>query len=284
MSKVPKGLTFTLFPISAFMVVFFGVPFLVLFTYSFLDVDKSTYDLVWTFNPQNYWRAVTNDIYQRVIGQSIWVGLLVGVFTVALSYPLAYYITFTMKKRKELLLFLILISLFSSYLVRIYAWKTILGQEGIINGLLLSAGLIKEPISILLYSRWAVVITLTNILVPLAILPIYSAMQNIEPQVIEAARDLGAGRLRTFWEVTLPLSAPGLRAAFIFSFLLASGDYVTPNLIGGTQGVMVGSVVQDQFGVSFNWTLGAAISFVYLTAVLVSFLVFMIVQKKALRS
>jgi spermidine/putrescine transport system permease protein len=158
-------------------------------------------------------------------------------------------------------LYLILISLFSSYLVRVYAWKTILGYNGLINQVLKYLGLIKEPLTFLLYSPTAVIITLVFIFTPYTILPIFSALQNISEDLLEAARDLGSTAISAFLRVTFPLSMPGVITAFIFAFVLAAGDYVTPQMVGGTEGLMVGRIVQDQFGMTYNWPFGSALAY-----------------------
>ncbi len=169
-----------------------------------------------------------------------------------------------------------LASIFGGYLVRIYAWRTILGDEGLINTFLIWLGLIREPLRFLLFSRFAVFITLVNFLLPFGVLPLYGALQNVPRDAIEAARDLGAGPLAIFRTVLLPLTATGIKIAFAFAFVLAAGDYVTPELVGGTNGIMIGNVIADQFGVAYNWPLGAALA---ITTLLVVLLVFGAISK-----
>jgi spermidine/putrescine transport system permease protein len=153
--------------------------------------------------------------------------------------------------------------------VRIYAWRTILGKQGLINTTLDWLGLIAEPLDFLIYSNLATVITLSGLLLPLAVLPIYSSMANILREHLEVARDLGSKRTHLVRTILIPMALPGIRTAFAFTYLLAAGDFVTPSLVGGTQGVMIGNVIADQFrGIGSNWPLGAALAFVTMAIVL----------------
>jgi spermidine/putrescine transport system permease protein len=177
------------------------------------------------------------------------------------SYPVAFALTFKYKRLQDFALYLILISLFSSYLVRVYAWKTILGTNGLINQILLSLRVIDQPVTFLLYSPTSVIITLVFILIPFTVLPVFSSLQNINPDLLEAARDLGANSPQRFFRVILPLSMPGIVSGFTFSFILAAGDYVTPQMVGGTSGLMIGRIVADQFGMIYDWPFGSALSY-----------------------
>jgi spermidine/putrescine transport system permease protein len=156
------------------------------------------------------------------------------------------------------------VSIFGGYLVRIYAWRSILGEQGLINSFLGSIGLIHKPLGFLIFSQAAVVVGLVNLLLPFAALPLFSAMQNVPKEILEAARDLGGGRLVVFRTIMLPLTATGVRIAFAFAFVLASGDYVTPQLLGGPSGLMIGNAISDQFSTEFNWPLGCALAIVML--------------------
>jgi spermidine/putrescine transport system permease protein len=161
---------------------------------------------------------------------------------------------------------LLLIPFWTSYLLRVMAWKIILGSEGVINSLLLYLGLIEEPIAALLYNRFAVAITLVYVWVPFAALPILAALQRIDPALPEAAADLGAAPSRQFWRVIFPLSLPGVLAAFFLVFIPTIGEYVTPLLVGGSRGSMFGNIIQEFFTKAVNWPLGAALSMVMLLA------------------
>jgi spermidine/putrescine transport system permease protein len=180
---------------------------------------------------------------------------------------------FVFEKRAKLLLDLVLVSMFSGYLVRIYAWRTILGRDGLLNSLLLQMGAIDEPLRFLIFSNWAVVITLVGLLIPLALLPIYSSMSNVSREHLEVARDLGSKTIHVHRTILIPMTLPGLKVAFAFAFLLAGGDFVVPGLLGGTQGLMAGNVIADQFrGIGSNWPLGAALAFVVMGVVMAAYM------------
>ena len=256
-------------PSTLFYAWFFLVPAGLLVAYSFFTVDQIDLQVTPTLSLGNYKAAVTGALYRELLVRTLAVGFLVALIVLTLSYAFAYISTFTFPEHRELLLFLVLASLFGGYLVRIYAWRTILGEEGLVNSALRTLGLIDQPLQFLVFSRFAVVVTLVNFLLPFGILPLYSAMQNVPRDALEAARDLGGGPVAVFRTVTLPLTLTGLRVAFAFAFVLACGDYVTPTLVGGTHGQLIGNVIADQFGVAFNWPLGAALAIVTLAIVLV---------------
>jgi len=180
---------------------------------------------------------------------------------VVVSYPIAAYIAFGVdRRRRNLWLLAVTIPFWTSYLLRVFAWKVILGYNGVINSSLLSLGIIYQPLEILLYNPFAVVLTLAHAWAPFALLPIYISLSRIDTSLIEASRDLGDSMLHVFRRVILPLSKPGLIAASLLIFIPTVGDYVTPQLVGGTSGLMIGNVVQSMFGRANNWPFGAAIS------------------------
>jgi spermidine/putrescine transport system permease protein len=252
------------------MLLLFVIPIFVFLIYSFWRIQGFEIIREWTI--ANYVNVVENRVYLTLIVRSIGIGLITGVVTVILSYPVAYAMVFRMKEGREAILLLMILSLFSSYLVRVYAWKTILGGNGVINSALMTIGLVQEPLRWLIYSRFAVIATLTSVFLPITVLPLYSVLMNIPYSLIEASRDLGAGPAQTFRKVTLPLSMPGMVAGFIFTFVLTAGDYVTPELLGGNDGQMIGNAIKSQFGVASNWPLGSAITFFVVVALLLLFL------------
>ncbi len=262
---------FTVGPATLYVVVLFAIPMLVFLVYSFWQLEG--WEIVHNWTLANYIEVVSNPTYLKLILRSTGVGLITACITVLISFPVAYAMVFKMEKEREIILMLILLSLFSSYLVRVYAWKTILGNSGVINQVLLRIGLINEPIEWLIYSQFAVIITLTSIFIPIAILPIFSGLSNIHPNLLEASRDLGAGSFQTFRKVTLPLGMPGIISGFIFTFILTAGDYITPSLLGGKTGQMIGNSIIRQFGVLSNWPLGSAITF-FVTTIYVALFYF----------
>jgi spermidine/putrescine transport system permease protein len=177
---------------------------------------------------------------------------------------LAYFARFRAGRYEGLVLFMTLTTLFGGYLVKVYAWKTILGIEGIANSALLAFGIVEKPIAGMLYSPFAVVVTLVNFLLPFAVLPIYASLRSVDDKTMEAARDLGAPPFRVFCDVLIPQTATGIATGFSLSFLLAAGDYVTPQLVGGPQAVMVGNFIEGQFVDRLDAPLGAALTFAVL--------------------
>jgi spermidine/putrescine transport system permease protein len=212
----------------------------------------------WTF--QNYLQLVRNPIYLEVLFRSMRIAGAVTVCALLLGYPLAYYLSFHAAKRKDLLYQLVIIPLWASYLVRGYAWKTILGSDGVLNGLLQYLHITHRPVEFLLYSPFAVIITLTHIYTPFTLLPIYASLEHIPRNLVEASHDLGASPWSTFRRVILPLSLPGLLAGATFAFVLTLGDFLAPLLVGGPSGIMISNIVVSLFGAAYNWPLGAAIS------------------------
>ncbi|QRI65429.1 ABC transporter permease [Shinella sp. PSBB067] len=242
------------------------LPVLIVIAYSFwtqdyLDIDR-------TFTLENYRQALTEPIYRDLFVRSLWISLAVSIVTVVFSYPVAWFISFHGGVHRNLWLFLITVPCWTSYLLRVMSWKVILGYGGVLNTGLISVGLIDKPLTSLLYNSNAVVITLVHSWAAFAILPIYVSLQKVDRTLIEAARDLGDSRMRAFLRVTLPLSLPGVISAFLIVMIPTVGDYVTPRLVGGKDGVMIATAIQAQFGKGANWPLGAALSVT--TMVLVS--------------
>jgi spermidine/putrescine transport system permease protein len=197
--------------------------------------------------------------YRILFLRSLLISGAVTLVTVALAYPVAYYVAFH-TKRKFVWLVALTVPFWTSYLLRVFAWKIILGFNGLINSGLMRLGLIHEPLSFLLYNPFAVVVTLAHAWAAFAILPIYVSLEKIDRSLLEAAADLGDGPLRRFLRITLPLSMPGVIGAAILIFVPTAGDYVTPALVGGTQGAMIANLIEVQFISAGNWPLGAALS------------------------
>ena len=218
---------------------------------------------------EHFQEVVGTPAFMRLLGVSVLMALGVAGMATVLAYPVAYFLTFRAGPRAPLYLTLLLIPFAVSYLLRVMAWKLMLGPEGGINSLLSSIGLTEEPIGLLLYSRPAVVITLVYVWIPFAALPIYAAMQRIDRSHLEAAADLGAGPWARFWRVTVPLSLPGALATFFMVFIPTVGEYVTPSLVGGTGGIMYGNIIQGFFTRSANWPLGSAMAMIMLALTLV---------------
>lgn len=245
-------------PTFLYALVLLVVPILVVLAHSFWTQNYLTIDR--TFTLENYRIALTEPIYRDLLMRSLWISLLVSFFTVVLAYPIAFYISFHGGRHKGLWLFLITIPFWTSYLLRVMSWKVILGYNGVLNSGLMGLGLTSEPSTALLYNTSAVVITLTHAWAAFAILPIFVSLEKIDRSLIEAATDLGDGPLRRFLRITLPLSVPGIVSAILIVMIPTVGDFVTPKLVGGKDGVMIANAIQAQFGKAANWPLGAALS------------------------
>ncbi len=240
--------------------VFLLAPYAILFCHSFWSVSLAQV-IVHNWNLQNYHQLARNPIYLQVLFRSMRIAASVTVFALLLGYPLAYYLSFHATKRKDLLYQLGIIPLWASYLVRGYAWKTILGSDGVLNGFLQYLHITHKPVEFFLYSPFAVIITLTHIYTPFTLLPIYASLEHIPRNLVEASHDLGSSPWSTFRRVILPLSLPGVLAGATFAFVLTLGDFLAPLLVGGPSGIMISNVVVSLFGAAYNWPLGAAISF-----------------------
>lgn len=246
-------------PPLVWVTIFLIVPYALMFCYSFWSVSSGQ-SIVHSWNLQNYHELLRKPVYWETLLRSIWIAARVTLFSLALGYPLAYFLSFCAGRRKDLLYQLVIIPLWVSYLVRAYAWKTILGSDGVLNTLLQYVHLTSHPLEFLLYSPFAVVLTLTHIYTPFTILPVYAALEHIPRNLVEASTDLGATPTQTFWKVILPLSIPGVVAGATFAFVLSLGDFLAPLLLGGPSGIMISNVVVSLFGAAYNWPLGAAIS------------------------
>lgn len=246
-------------PPLAWIITFLLIPYAMLFCYSFWSVSPEQ-TIIHAWNLQNYTKLLHDPIYIIVLLRSMGIAACVMTCTLALGYPLAYYLSFHAGRRRNFLYQLVIIPLWASYLVRGYAWKTILGSNGVLNGLLQFLHLTNRPVEFLLYSPFAVILTLTHIYTPFAFLPIYASLEHVPRNLIEASQDLGASPWITFRRVVLPLSIPGVLAGATFTFVLTFGDFLAPLLVGGNSGIMIANIVASDFGAAFQWPVGAAIS------------------------
>jgi spermidine/putrescine transport system permease protein len=259
----------------AWLAVFFVVPIAIVAAYSF--------DVYSLFPGQHgftlaAWRAfVHSSVYLGLFWKSVKMSLTVSAIIVVLAYPLAYYLALSGTKRKYVLLLVLIAPFLTSYLLRVLAWKVILGDQGAINTFLFWTGLRSpgHPLSQLLYSRFAVMLVLGYIWLPFVALPIFVSLESFDRRLLEAASDLGASRLQAFRRVTLPLSLPGVMAAFLFVFIPTLGEFVTPSLVGGATGYMYGNQIVDLFGTGFpDWETGSVLAIFLLAVVTVLTAVF----------
>lgn len=245
-------------PASLYVLLLIAAPIALTIAYSFWTQDYVNVRREFTW--ASYVEVFTDPLYRTLIFRSVRIAALVTLLTVLLAYPIAYLIAFNVQRSKALWLFLVTIPFWTSYLLRVFSWKLILAQNGVVNSALLWLGIIDAPLDGLLYNAGAVVVTLAHAWAPFAILPIFVSLEKIDRSLLEAAKDLGEGPARRFLRVTLPLSIPGIIGACMIIFIPTVGDYVTPALVGGSDGAMVANMIQVQFGKANNWPLGAALA------------------------
>ena len=268
---VPFGFSLLLLAAPLLLIFFLGF-----WTQDYLILDRS-------FSLNNYIETWTEPMYRDLMLRSIGISASVTFGTVILAYPMAYFISFHGGSRKALWLFLVTIPFWTSYLLRVFLWKVILGYNGVINSYLSVLGLIEEPLTFILYNANAVVITLTHAWAPFAILPIYVALERIDRSYLEAATDLGDGPIKRFIRITLPLSMTGVVGAALIIFIPTIGDYVTPKLVGGKDGVMIANMIQVQFMKANNAPLGASLAVSAMIIVTFISVTFIFINKRWLR-
>lgn len=255
-------------PIAVWMLIFVVLPLAVVLQYSFYlkvgsDIDKS----IFTF--KNFTRFFTDSLYISIFFKTIIYAFFIAALAIIMGYPLAYFVSRKLKRFRNQMYLLILVPLWVSYLVRIIAWRTILGRTGLINTMLLSLGIVDEPVSWLIYSPFAVVIALVHITLPFVFIPIFNSLEKIPKNLLNAASDLGANGFRRFTNVIFPLSLPGVLNGFTMAFVIAMGDYIIPRQLGGTSMLLFGSLISDQFGLAYNWPLGSALGFILFSVAVV---------------
>lgn len=256
-------------PAAAGLLVFFVAPLVAFGVYSFLT--GSLYDVKAPLTVENYREVVETDINRTLARNSLVVGLLSATFCVLIALPMAYWLRYSAGRWRGIVLFLIVASFLASYLVRIYAWRSMLGGNGAINRGLEQLGIIDQPLDFLLYNRFAVTVALVHIFLPYVVLVLYAGLAPLQPSYLESAQDLGAGRIQRWRRVVLPLVAAPAASAFLFVFVLSAADYVTPQFLGGTSGALLGVQVQVAFVGTGDFAYGAAIAFAMLAAFLVCY-------------
>jgi spermidine/putrescine transport system permease protein len=243
------------------LLLFFVIPLFVIAAYSVGALSLFPTDAGISF--YDWHRFLTGDsVYTSLFFKSIRMSLIVSAIVVVLAYPVGYYLALVARRRRYVLLLLIIAPFLTSYLLRVLAWRVILGAEGVINSLLVSVGLEQsgDPVSWLIYSQFTVILVLVYVWVPFVALPIFVTLENLDHSMLEAGADLGAGRWRVFWRVTFPLSLPGVGAAFVFVFIPTIGEFVTPSLVGGTSGLMYGNAISELFLKGLDWQTGSVLA------------------------
>ena len=264
--KKSLGLWGLLFPAGFWLFFFFLVPLGIVLVYSF--TQRGVYGgIEWAFSLENYARAL-DPLYVKILWRSLGMALFTTIFCLLCGYPFAYFIAFAPARLKNLLLILLIIPFWTNFLIRTYAWIVILQEEGLINSLLLSIGVIRQPLN-LLYTPTSVMLGMVYGYLPFMVLPLYSSLEKLQPALLEASMDLGANRLKTFLHVTLPLTAPGIAAGIVLVFIPTIGEFIIPDILGGAKTVLIGNLITNQFLTARDWPFGAAITFIVVLFVLV---------------
>ncbi|CAD5925417.1 Spermidine/putrescine transport system permease protein PotB [Planktothrix tepida] len=270
-TRKTKNLSLLLLPPTIWLLVFFIIPLVIVFIYSFLQ--RGTYGgVTWEFTWSNYQR-LANDLYLNVFGRSLGLAALTTLICLIIGYPLAFFIATASPRWRNLLLFLVIIPFWTNFLVRTYAWIIILRSEGVINTVLQSLNLIQEPLN-LLFTPFAVILGLIYGYLPFMILPLYATIERLNFSLVEAAQDLGANDIRTFFRIILPLTSPGIIAGSILVFIPALGAFITPDILGGAKTVMVGNLIQNQFLQARHWPFGSALSMGLMILVLIPVMIY----------
>lgn len=266
MAKKTKYLL--LLPLVLWLVAFLILPYGNILYQSFFRTDDLGF-LIKEFNFDSYIKAITREIYIKTLLKTFGFSIIIALTCVCLSVVLAYFISFKLKKNKQLVYTLIVLPFWMSYIVRAFAWKTILGQSGIINTALLSIGLIEKPLSFILYTDFSVILCLVHIFTPFVAIPVYTAFEQIPKSLIEAGKDLGAGSFAVFSKIILPLALPGIISGATFAMVLTMGDFLTPVLLGGPNSLFISNIVQNLFGTANDKPLGSAIGILLLALIFI---------------
>ena len=261
-------------PVTIWLVLFLVLPYFNLFLYSFWK--NGPFDVIREFTLENYIKFFASDGgsggQYTILLDTLKTSLIVTLITVVISFPLAYFINFIVQKakHKQTIYMMAIIPLWVSYIMRAYAWKIILGTNGVLNSFLMWLGVADHPLDVFLYSNVSVIIAMVHIYTPYVLMPIYTALEQIPRNLIEASKDLGCNGFRTLCKVIMPLALPGIITGATYSFALSMGDFLAPSLLGGsTTSTKIANIVQMQFGTSNNWPYGAAIGIIILLFVLV---------------
>ena len=268
---------FLALPTILWLVIFFVLPLAVVLVFSFMSRGRGGVAIM-PFTLEHYQRAF--GVFFIILQRSIGLAALTTIVCLIVGYPLAFFIS-TRRRRivRQITLFLVILPFWTNFLIRTYAWRILLGEEGTINGVLLSLGLISEALP-LLNTQFAVLIGLVYGFLPFMALPIYASVERFNFRYVDAAHDLGANDVRTFLRVVLPLTLPGVLAGCALVFIPSVGAFVTPDLLGGTKGLMIGNLINKQFGGSGNMPLGSALSIVMMAVVMISLLVYVFANRR----
>ena len=256
-----KGSIWTILSFT-FVILLILVPLASFLSYSFFTVEGL--EINHELSLSNYKEFLVGEIYIRTLFRTIFLALIVMFSCILLGYPVAYFLARYAGRFKYAILLMLIIPLFMSYIIKIYMMRSILGYSGLINKVLKMLNLIDKPLEFFLWNQNSVIITLVIILLPLIIIPTFTSLEKIPKNIVEASFDLGCKPFQAFRYVIFPIGFPGLVVGSIFVFILALGDFVTPQLVGGTSGFTFVKIIYSNFGLAFNWPFGAALASILL--------------------
>lgn len=247
------------------LLIYLVIPLFMLVVMSFYR--STLFGVVPDFSWNNYLHFAGNPMFPNLLARSIRMAVTVTAISLLVSYPFAYFLARATRRYKTALLILVMVPFWTSYLIRTMAWLPILGIKGVVNHSLMTLHLVTSPVEAFLFNEFSVILTLTHIYLPYMVVPIYLSLDRLDGRLLEAAGDLGANPVRTFWHVTLPLSLPGVVGGIVMVFIAGFGAYVTPKLLGGASGIMFGNVLADQYSGTFNWPFGAVLALIMISVV-----------------
>ena len=267
------------------LLVFFFLPFLILLYISFVDMGESIHPFKPLWDPvtgilslkyENYWSifrdgddgALFKTIYIEAYLRSIWYALCTALLCLVIGYPFAYFIARSSPSVRPALLLMVMLPFWTSFLLRVYAWKGILGDNGVVNKTLMALGIVSEPIH-MLYTDVSMLVGMTYVYLPFMILPLYATLVKMDFRLLEAAYDLGTTPFKAFWLITVPLSKAGIVAGFMLVFIPSVGEFVIPSLLGGPENIMIGRVVWDEMFTANNWPRASALAVVMIGLIVV---------------
>ena len=264
MKKANKYILMT--PLLLWLFVFLVLPYCFILTQSVLTTNDFG-KVIYHFNLDSYIKIFTNPLYYETLTRTFVYAIIVALVCILLSLPLAYFIAFKVQKHKSFYYTLIVLPFWMSYIVRAYAWKIILGEQGIFNSSLMNLGIINKPLRFVLYSDFSVILCLIYIFLPFVCIPIYTSFEQISKSLVEASKDLGANSWKTFWKVIFPLILPGVISGGPLALVLTLGDFLAASLLGGPNTLFISNIVQNLFGTSNDKPLGSAVGVVLLVLV-----------------
>lgn len=274
----------------AWLLVFFFLPFLILLYISFVDMGESLhpfkplwdsgtgilhlkYENYWTIFKTEWDAALFHTLYVEAYFRSIWYAFVTALLCLGIGYPFAYFIARSPASARPALLMMVMLPFWTSFLLRVYAWKGILGDQGVINQVLMGLGLTTEPVQ-MLYTNVSMLVGMTYVYLPFMVLPLYANLVKMDFRLLEAAYDLGTTPFKAFWLITVPLSKAGIIAGFMLVFIPSVGEFVIPSLLGGPENLMIGRVVWDEMFIANNWPRASALAVVMIGLIVVPLAVY----------